>query len=149
MASKRTHARIAAQDVLDYGGAARDATEAFQAVMDGEIYADMESLREAAERRAKRYGIGVKPKGNRTPPKGFPESEAEYGDPVNYRYPADAAHAKPALGYFNHAGQREAGGYSSAEWAIVGRRLAEMIGQHLPASYIYKAGKLVQKKKSE
>lgn len=105
---------------------------------------EREKLQSAAEARAKKYNIGVKEGGNRTPPKGYPTEEGEYGDPVNYRYPADASHARAALGYFNHSGQREAGGYTSSEWAIIGKRLARLISRHLTGSYTYSNGKLQQ-----
>lgn len=106
---------------------------------------EREKKRAARDARAKKYGIAAKEGGNLTPPKGYPTSDADYGDPVNYRYPADAAHAKPALGYFNHEGQREAGGYSSQEWGIIGKRLAKLVSKHLEATYEYRAGKLQKK----
>lgn len=106
---------------------------------------EREKLRQAREARAKRYGIGVKEGGALTPPAGYPTSEADYGDPVNYRYPCDAGHARGALGYFNQDGQREDGGYSAEEWAIVGERLAKAISKHLEADYQYEAGKIRRK----
>lgn len=110
-----------------------------------EEFASREELREQRAARAKRYGIGVKEKSNLTPPKGYPTDEAAYGDPVNLRYPADAAHTLPAVQYFNHEGQREKGGYSSEEWAIIGKRLVRLCSRHLRADYEYKDGHVTRK----
>uniref|UniRef100_A0A6M3KWF3 Uncharacterized protein n=1 Tax=viral metagenome TaxID=1070528 RepID=A0A6M3KWF3_9ZZZZ len=115
-----------------------------------EVYQDSErdEQKERRAARASRYSIAVKEKSALTYPAGFPENDADYGDPVNYRYPADAEHAKAALGYFNQGGQRDAGGYTSSEWAIIGRRLARLISKHLSASYEYDDGRLVQRESS-
>jgi hypothetical protein len=102
-------------------------------------------LRQQQQTRADKYGIGAKEGGRLSPPSDFPQAEGEYGDPVNFRYPADAAHAKPALSFFNQSGQMGAGGYSSEEWGIIGRRLARLISRHLEADYQYSDGKLSQK----
>jgi hypothetical protein len=107
--------------------------------------AGREELKERQVARAKRYSIGIKAGGALSPPKGYPTAENEYGDPVNYRYPADAEHAQAAVSYFNQAKNKSAGGYSDTEWAIVGKRLAEMISHRLKASYQYKDGALVRK----
>lgn len=116
----------------------RDAIEDFAATR--------EELRAARDARAQRYGIGVKEGGSLTPPRGYPTDANEYGDPTNYRYPAENYdRSRAAMTYFNRVGQREAGGYTSAEWAVVGRRLARLIGRHLPASYEYRDGKLKRK----
>lgn len=48
---------------------------------------ELEEKREAAEARAKKYGIAVKEGGHLTPPEGYPQDEDDYGDPVNYKYP--------------------------------------------------------------
>lgn len=106
---------------------------------------EREKLRKAREARAKKYNIAVKEGGRLTPPKGYPTAEVDYGDPVNWSYPANAERARAALGYFNHEDAREAGGYSSKEWGIVGKRLAKLISKHLEADYEYKAGKLQKK----
>jgi len=109
-------------------------------------FADRDELRQARDARAKKYDIGVKAKSNLTPPRGYPAAEADYGDPVNLRYPADTAHAQPAVGYYNHEGQREAGGYSSEEWAVVGKRLATICSRNLRGDYEYADGKLTPKR---
>lgn len=108
--------------------------------------ATMAELREAREARAKRFNIGVKAGGRLTPPKGYPTDIRSYGDPANYRYPAENYdRARAALTYFNQVGQREAGDYTPAEWGIIGRRLARLITRHLPAQYQYKDGRIARK----
>jgi hypothetical protein len=102
----------------------------------------------AQQARSKKYGIAVidPPKGNRTKPGEYSDvPDSAFGDPVNYKWPADAEHARAALGYFNHSGAQSKGGYSSGDWAKVGGRLATLISKHLTADYQYKDGKLVQK----
>lgn len=67
---------------------------------------DRKKLHDAAEARSKRYGIPVlETGGNLTPPSGGPTSEADFGDPVNYKYPVhDVAHARNALARLAQAG---------------------------------------------
>lgn len=49
---------------------------------------EREKLYEAARRREERYGIKFREgKGHLTPPKGYPQQEEDYADPVNYAYP--------------------------------------------------------------
>lgn len=106
---------------------------------------EREKLREEAEKRAKKYGIAFKEgKGHLTPPKGYPEDPEQYGDPVNYAYPIDKEHIRAAVAYFNHEGQREAGGYTPAEWAIIGRRIAEAATKLLGGKYEYEDGKIIR-----
>lgn len=106
---------------------------------------EREKLREEAEKRAKKYGIAFKEgKGHLTPPKGYPEDPEQYGDPVNYAYPIDREHIRAAVAYFNHEGQREAGGYTPAEWAIIGRRIAEAATKLLGGKYEYENGKIIR-----
>lgn len=114
-----------------------------------EEFADREQLRKERAARTKKFGISVKEKSNLTPPRGYPTNAASYGDPVNYRYPADSEHAQSAVQYYNHENQREAGGYTSKEWAIIGRRLAEICSENLRADYEYSSGKLQRKEKVE
>lgn len=45
-----------------------------------------EKLKSAANRRSKKYGIGLKKGGNLIPPKGYPKYDSAYGDPVNYKF---------------------------------------------------------------
>ena len=49
---------------------------------------EREKLHREAEAREKKYGIKFREdKGNLTPPKDYPQDEADYADPVNYAYP--------------------------------------------------------------
>lgn len=104
---------------------------------------EREKLHEEQEARAKRYGIKPKPGGHLTPPKGYPEDPEDYGDPVNYAYPIDEEHIRPAVAYFNHDGMREKGGYTEEEWAIIGRRIAQAANRLLGDGYRYEDGKIV------
>ena len=104
--------------------------------------ADHAELQAQAEARATKYGIGVKAGGARTPPKGFPTDSALYGDPVNWAWPLDEPHVRAAESYFNHTGQRTAGGYTPEEWAVIGKRIAAACTKHLGGKYIYKDGKI-------
>ena len=101
-----------------------------------------EALREAQAKRAKKYGIAPKEGGNLTPPKGYPQDEASYGDPSNFRWPADAEHAPAVSPYFNRADAREKGGYSAREWAVVGQRLARLLTRHMRGKFVYRAERL-------
>jgi hypothetical protein len=113
-----------------------------------EVKASTEEDKEAQRKRAEKYGIAPKENGNVTKPSEYSNvADGSFGDPVNYKYPADAAHAKPALTYFNHPKMREKGGYSSEEWGIIGRRLAKLISRHLEDSYEYRSGKSQKKEK--
>jgi len=124
---------------LASGGVVAAAKEIFKA-------RDLEKLREAREARSERYGIGVKEDSHLEPPEGYPEDEAMYGDPVNYAWPAEnRERAKAALGYFNQDDAREDGGYTPAEWTIVGRRLARLISERMDVGYEYGDGELKRK----
>jgi cation transport regulator ChaB len=103
-----------------------------------------EDLR-AAKARSARYGIAFKPgKGNLTAPKDFPSDPGQYGDPVNLKYPlTPEERVRAAVAYFNQDGQREAGGYTTAEWAVIGQRIARKAGK------VYRAGKIVDPKASK
>lgn len=105
---------------------------------------DREEAQAAQKARASRYNISPKEGGNLTPPKGYPGSDEDYADPVNYRYPIDSAHIRPAVSYFNQDGQREDGGYSEAEWAIVGKRIAARASKLIGEGYGYKGGKVTR-----
>ena len=109
-----------------------------------------EDAQAAKEKRAEKYGIGAKEGKPVTKPAKFSDvAEDDFGDPVNYAYPADAEHARAAIGYFNRDGQREAGSYISKEWGIIGKRLAEQLSRHLDADYEYSAGKLQRKEEAK
>jgi cation transport regulator ChaB len=104
--------------------------------------ATREELHAQRETRAKKYGISPKEGGALTPPKGYPTDEDAFADPVNYAFPIDEDHIKPAESYFNHEGMREKGGYTPEEWAIIGKRIAAACTKYLGAKYQYKAGKI-------
>lgn len=99
-----------------------------------------DQLHEEAEGRAKKYGISVKDGGHLTPPKGKPTDDAEYGDPTNYAYPIDDSHVKAAVGYFNHEGMREKGGYSESEWEVIGKRIADAANKLIGEGHEFKDG---------
>jgi hypothetical protein len=70
--------------------------------------------------------------------------DSKFGDSKNWAYPIhDLAHVRSAVAYFNHDGQREAGGYSEEEWAAIGRRIAHAAGK------VYRGGKIVDKAEKE
>ncbi|MFX0121935.1 MAG: hypothetical protein ACFE9A_21290, partial [Candidatus Hodarchaeota archaeon] len=107
-----------------------EATGSKEADMEGEMQeASREELKEAQQKRASKYGIAPKPGGHLTPPKGYPESESLYGDPVNYRYPFDPTRRMPAMRYFNQREHQSQGGYNDAEWGKIGRRIAKALGE--------------------
>lgn len=107
---------------------------------------DNDKLHDQADARSKKYGIAFKEgKGHLTPPKDKPTDPAQYADPVNYAYPIDSSHIQPAVDYFNHDGMREAGGYTSEEWAIIGKRIAHAAG----SGYSYSNGKIVTPSQKE
>lgn len=98
-----------------------------------------DQLHKDAESRAKKYGISFKDgKGHLTPPKGKPTDASQYADPVNYAYPIDSGHIQAAVSYFNQDGQREDGGYTPEEWAMIGKRIASAAGD----GYSFKGGKI-------
>lgn len=80
---------------------------------------------------------------HKSPPKGYPEDREQYADPENYKYPIDDEHIRAAIAYFNHEGQREAGGYSEEEWAAIGRRIAQAATKYFGRKYVYRGGKVV------
>jgi len=108
------------------------------------LYAAEEG-KSAPEPEPESKAIAEKEGAPKSPPKGYPADKADYGDPKNYKYPIDAKHIRPAIGYFNQDGQREAGGYSEAEWATIGKRIAARAGKLLDAPYEFRDGKVVRK----
>lgn len=87
--------------------------------------------------RAKKYGITPKAGGNITKPGEWSNlKDNQFGDPVNYSYPIhDRTRQLAALRYFDHVNQQKRGGYTDAEWAIIGHRIARALG----SPYIYDA----------
>jgi hypothetical protein len=124
--------------------------EALQGDLEALEEQDRDGAQKAKQSRAKRYGISAIDGKAITKPSEFASiSDSDFGDPVNYAYPADADHARAALTYFNHADARTSGGYSEADWAKIGGRLAKLISHHLSADYKFSGGKLVQSKQAE
>jgi hypothetical protein len=84
--------------------------------------------------------------GHKTPPKGFPESRSDYADPDNYKYPLDTAErVMAAFRYYNQAGQREAGGYTTEQWTSIGRRIIAALNRLSETDYTMESGKIVRK----
>lgn len=111
---------------------------------------EREKAQAEKDARARRYGISAIDGKAVTKPSEFAGiADSDFGDPVNYAYPADAEHARAALGYFNQSDARTSGGYSEADWAKVGDRLARLVSRHLEADYEFSGGKLAQKESSE
>ncbi|MBU0846846.1 hypothetical protein KKH23_06605, partial [Patescibacteria group bacterium] len=112
--------------------------------------ASQDEALKAKRARSQKYGIALVEGKPVTKPGEYASiPDSEFGDPVNYAYPADEAHARAALGYFNHANARSAGGYSEADWGTIGKRLAKLVSRHLDADYEYKDGELQQKESKE
>jgi hypothetical protein len=79
-----------------------------------------------------------------TPPKGKPSSRGQYADPTNYKYPIDSpARIRAAMVYFNHPGQRTAGGYSMSQWASIGRRIASAANRVFGTGHQFSNGKIM------
>jgi hypothetical protein len=119
----------------DAGGADGDGSKATS---------DNDGLHADQEKRSEKYGIAAKNDGALTYPAGYPTSEGLYGDPVNYKYPLDSGRVQSAVGYFNHDGQQEKGGYTPEEWAIIGGRIASAASRHWGTRYAYRDGKVEQ-----
>ena len=80
---------------------------------------------------------------HKSPPKGKPTNKALYADPENYKYPIDRKNIHAAVGYFNHDGMQQKGGYSDSEWVSIGHRIAEAANKLLGAGYSFKDGKII------
>lgn len=81
---------------------------------------------------------------HKTPPKGYPADSAQYGDPVNKKYPLDtSARVRSAMAYFNAPGQRSAGGYSMVQWAAVGKRIASAANTTFGKGHSFANGRIV------
>ena len=69
---------------------------------------------QAQKDRSRKYGIEIKQDGNITKPNEYSSiPEDQFADPVNFKYPVDAAHVQAALGYFNQQENRV--GYTHEE----------------------------------
>lgn len=83
--------------------------------------------KKAQKARSQKYGIGAKKGGNVTKPAAYKDvPESKFADPVNFRYPlSPPARAVNAITRFNDGSNRAAGGYTTAEWAKIGGRIAK------------------------
>ncbi len=79
--------------------------------------------KQAQEARSKKYGIAIKAGGNVTKPSEWANlSDADFGDPVNYRYPMpDKEHADNAAARFKTPDARSE--YSEREQDIIAKRI--------------------------
>lgn len=104
--------------------ASEQAIKAADAVLEAEEESEREKEKEAQEARAKKHDIGVKEGGNVTKPSDYEGlSDAEFADPVNYRYPIDKEHISAARSYYGQKGNQTKGGYNDAEWKKIGDRI--------------------------
>jgi len=116
------------------------------AIQDVLSEAATEEEKKAQQLRSKKYGISIKEGGNVTKPSKYSNvPDDKFLDPVNFSYPIDTEHLMPALRYFNHDGQREAGGYTPEEWQKMGTKLVKALG----SEYEYKNGKVAKKKNEQ
>lgn len=71
-----------------------------------------------------------------TPPKDYPASAEDYGDPANHKWPLDSeARIQSAMAYFNGGKGTEA--YTPSELAVVGRRIAARASTAFGTRYTY------------
>ena len=90
-----------------------------------------EKAKKEQEARASKYGIAVKEGGNVTKPSEFANiPDDEFADPVNYRYPIDAAHVQAAWAYISQPDNQKAGGYSSEEWGRMQEKVKAAMKKH-------------------
>lgn len=62
---------------------------------------------------------------------------SKFLDEENKKYPADSNHLLPALRYFNHDGQRKAGGYDEKQWSSMGKKLSVLLHEEFNDEYQY------------
>lgn len=86
---------------------------------------------------------------HKSPPKGKPQDKSQYADPKNYKYPIDKKHIAAAVAYFNHSGQQAKGGYSDAQWASIGRKIAAAATRLTGVKHTYSNGKIVTGKENK
>ena len=71
-----------------------------------------------------------------------PYGDVPYADPTNGKYPLDSKHIDAAVGYFDHAGERTGGGYTTSEWATMGRRVAAAANKLIGPGHHFSGGKI-------
>jgi hypothetical protein len=75
---------------------------------------------------------------NESKPKEYADvPDEKFLDPENFKYPVDESHLLPALRYYNHDGQRTAGGYTAAKWGTMGKKLARLLNSEYGEDYKY------------
>lgn len=101
------------------------------------------------EKAARKYGIAMKEDGHRSPPEGKPQDREDYGDPVNFKYPLTKPFIRAALSYFNAAGEREKGEYTTSEWETIGERLATAATRELGMPHKYERGNVINEEEKK
>jgi len=98
--------------------------------------------KKAQKERERKYGIGIKPGGHVTKPAEYADvPEDMFADPVNFRYPlSPPSRAINAITRYNDTSNRVAGGYTDAEWARIGQRIAKAV-----QGKVLRDGKVVDK----
>lgn len=81
-----------------------------------------------------RVGIARRDGSPKTPPKGYPTDQNQYGDPANYAFPVDKGRAITAIAYYN-AGGDKLKAYNPRERAVLGRRIARLAEAALGVKY--------------
>lgn len=83
---------------------------------------DKEKAKKAQEARSKKYKIAVKEGGHIIKPAEYANlTDAEFADPVNYRYPIDEQHIRGAITYWAKPKNQEQ--YTAAEKKIISDRI--------------------------
>lgn len=86
------------------------------------LLASREELEQARQARARKYGIRPRKDGHLTKPAEYADvPESQFADPVNYRYPIDAAHVMAAYRYF--AKEENRAFYNEREVKIIAKRI--------------------------
>jgi len=82
---------------------------------------------------------------HKTAPAGKPANRDLYADPDNYKYPIDKRHVKAAVRFYNQSGMRFKGGYSDAQWAEIGKRIASAANRLIGSGHTFADGKIDDK----
>jgi len=81
---------------------------------------------------------------HKTPPAGYPTSRSSYADPANYKYPLDTTvRIRAAMAYYNQSTQQSAGGYSSAQWVAIGRKIISAANRAYGPGHVLRNGKIM------
>jgi len=82
---------------------------------------------------------------HKTAPAGKPANRDLYADPDNYKYPIDKRHVKAAVRFYNQSGMQSKGGYSDAQWAGIGKRIAAAANRLIGPGHTFADGKIDDK----